>query len=1037
MIDRKYVLRIDCLEKVCGWTVSALLLVSLVQVAHGQANAGSQAPPSETPTASTNVDEVSLDLIVHDKRHKQILDLKPEDLAVTDNGVPVTLKGLHLVRGESNSDHTVTMVFDRFNGTTAKNAQNVAEKILKALPGKGYSFAVMDFSGRLRLIQSFTEDRDTIRQAVKVETDSSAVDNAPVVQLTFTNLAVNRGPEIRDPRTVRAEQAEKNLIAIVRTGADSSGNHVDVQARARCQMLLSALEGAQQIHQDQHAAPQLAGLLSIARSQQKLGSRKALIYFTQNMQMDSASKEMLNTIAGAANQAGVTIYVVDMDAMDVGGKYQIDSAIGAQNVAFSPAPQAVPGSGGRATQVPTEQAGPGGPTTTVGMAIDWTRQSDPHPFTEIKSPMADLAKNTGGAYLSAQDSIKKPLEQMVDDLTTYYQASYIPPIVEYDGSFRTIATKPLRNGLDIKTKTGYFAVASAADGSIRPFEVPLLKVLSLPQLPSDVKFQAKVLQFGELPDGNTSAVAVEVPLSELLVKKDARTGLFSAHVSIVAQIEDNSGKVVEHFSEDIAKRGALESVDNNEMEAITLQRHFVAIPGRYTLEAAVLDQLGEKFGAQRIPFEIPSVQNTPSLSEIVLVRKVDPFQEDDDLQEPMRYEKERITPNLSGDIPKTGKSISLFFIVHPDPKSKEPVTLQMSAGRNGRPGKLMPLPLHLENGSGTAPYLANFKSGLPPGDYEVQASITQGGKTAVRSLSFTVEGGDSSKEETAKASSPGPRGGSDGGVSAGLTNTGEGSTAGIGQLAITPMTNPVPAPSPEEIQALIAEARSRAVGYADSLPNFMCVEVTNRSYDPTGNGRWKHRDTIAELLRYRDKDETHTMLELNGKSSTVDRSAMANKNGAFSAGELGGVLSSVFSSKATADFQWMETDTLGTGTVQVFSYRVAQSNSSFSVVGMNDRQVIVAFHGIVYIDVATRNVRRISMIADDLPRDFPTQSTSITVDYGYVSINSHDYLMPLAAEMRLRQGRHVDILNTIEFRDYRRFGSNVRMVGGFTPVEKP
>jgi hypothetical protein len=164
---------------------------------------------------------------------------------------------------------------------------------------------------------------------------------------------------------------------------------------------------------------------------------------------------------------------------------------------------------------------------------------------------------------------------------------------------------------------------------------------------------------------------------------------------------------------------------------------------------------------------------------------------------------------------------------------------------------------------------------------------------------------------------------------------------------------------------------------------------------------------------------------------------MANKNGAFSAGELGGVLSSVFSPKATADFQWMETDTLGTGTVQVFSYRVAQSNSSFSVVGMNDRQVIVAFHGIVYIDVATRNVRRVSMIADDLPRDFPTQSTSITVDYGYVSINSHDYLMPLAAEMRLRQGRREDILNTIEFRDYRRFGSNVRMVGGFTPVEKP
>jgi len=147
-------------------------------------------------------------------------------------------------------------------------------------------------------------------------------------------------------------------------------------------------------------------------------------------------------------------------------------------------------------------------------------------------------------------------------------------------------------------------------------------------------------------------------------------------------------------------------------------------------------------------------------------------------------------------------------------------------------------------------------------------------------------------------------------------------------------------------------------------------------------------------------------------------------------------LTSVFAPKSKTEFEWKETDALGNGTVQVFSYHVAQRNSVFSVVGMNDREVMVGFHGLVFIDSATRNVRRISMIADDLPRDFPTHYTSITVDYDYVAINSHDYLMPVSAQMRLRQGRHDDILNTIEFRDYRRFGSNVKIVGGFTPVDK-
>lgn len=1014
-----------------GWAIAFLLLIWLVPSAQGQtapATAAPPAAPAQATPAVGNVDDVSLDMIVHDKKHKAIADLKPEDVAVTDNDVPVKLKDLHLVKGDSVTDHTVTMVFDRFGGTTAKNAQNIADKILKVLPSKGYSFALLDFAGRLRLIQSFTDDRDTIRDALKVETDTSIEAKTPVIELTYGNGSISRPAEKDDPAQIKARQAEKDLITIAQTGADSSGKHVDVKERARTQTLLNALEGARQIQQDRHTLPQLAGLLSLVRSQQKLSSRKALIYFTENVQMDSAAKEMLQTITGAANQAGVSVYVVDMDALDVGGKYQVDNAIGAQGVAFNPAPQPVAGSGGRAMQTPSQEVGPGGPSSTVGMAVDWLRQSDPHPFTQIKSPMAEMAANTGGAYMDAQDSIRKPLQQMVDDLTTYYQTSYVPPIQEYDGSYRTIAAKPLRAGLNIKTKTGYFAVASNVSGAVHPFEAPLLKILSLPQLPADLKFNAAILQFGDLPDGNTSTVAVEVPISLLQTKEDTRTGLFSAHVAIVAQIKDSNGTVVEHFSEDIAKRGALESLEKGDADAVMLQRHFTTIPGKYMLEVAAVDQYGEKAGAQRIPFEIPPAAATPSLSDIVLVRKVDAFHEEDDPVEPLRYENGKIMPNIAGDVPEHAKSVSLFFILHPDPNSKEPVTLQISAGRNGRPGKLMPLPLVLKNPGATVPYLASFKSGLAPGDYEVKAAISQGGRTSLRSLSFTVEGSGepkSSSDEHADAA-----------AAAGGTSAGEPGAPANGLLAITAITNPVPPPSPEEDQQLIADARSHAVSYADSLPNFLCVEVTNRSYDPTGSGRWKHRDTIAELLRYHDKTETHTMLEVDGKPSSVDREAMSDKKGALSAGELGGVLSAVFSPSAKADFQWKETDSLGTGTVQVFNYSVAQDNSVFSVVGMNDKQVMVAFHGQVFIDGNTRKVRRISMIADDLPKDFPTHYTSLTVDYDYVAINTHDYLMPVSAEMRLRQGRHEDILNTIEFRDYRRFGSNVKIVGGFTPVEK-
>ena len=104
----------------------------------------------------------------------------------------------------------------------------------------------------------------------------------------------------------------------------------------------------------------------------------------------------------------------------------------------------------------------------------------------------------------------------------------------------------------------------------------------------------------------------------------------------------------------------------------------------------------------------------------------------------MRYEKGKITPNLVGLIPAGTKNVSLFFILHPDPKSSEPVTLtEMEASRNGHPGRRAPLPLKLNSAENAVPYLASFKgSALAPGAYEVKAMMTRR-KTASQELSFT------------------------------------------------------------------------------------------------------------------------------------------------------------------------------------------------------------------------------------------------------------------------------------------------------------
>jgi VWFA-related protein len=1014
-----------------GW-LATLFLILFASFAGGQTAPEAQSAPAtetseQTPTINANVDEVSLNIVVRDKKHNLILDLKPEDIAVTDNGAPVKLTGVHLVHADAatSTGNLITLVFDTFRGVGAKNIRDIADKVLALLPAKGYSFAVLDFTNRLRLIQGFTEDRQAVQNAVHIDTESQAIILSSTLSL---DLNIVNDKQTDAAKTKAASQAEKNLIATAQTGVDLSGHHVDLKERAQARALLAALQDAQAITLAQHTQMNLAGLLALVKSQQSIGDRKALIYFTANQQLNPAAKEMLKTITAAATRAGVSLYIVDMDAMGNSSQYQEPNALlnapppyNGTPISTSPMTSVIPSHQEAATPIagdPSSSGAQWGPKQDIAVMTDFMRSSGEdrtNPFADTKNPLAGMAKASGGAYIDALNKTKRPLLQMVEDLTTYYQATYVPPFKDYDGKFRTIAVKPLRPSLNIQTRPGYYAVAPGAEAGTRPFEAPLLKALAAPELPSDVKFHASVLRFGDLPDGNASTLAVEVPLSSLETKANLPANPPAAHVSIVAQIKDESGVVVEHHAEDMTRSGVAETLAQDPSAVISLEWHFITAPGKYTMEAAVLDQNSGKAGAQRSSFEIKDLSSGVSLSDMVLVRKLERAHgEDEDPFEPLRYEHKKVTPNIAAELPANSRDVQVFFLLHSDSTSKESTKLEMELVHNGKAGKRIPL-LQTDGMHQAIPYLASLGSGaLPPGEYQVKAYLTQGGKTAEQSQTFTVAG------------TAGPEADHDDwlGIAGAVVGTDAetplpgASPIAPQRIAITPLPNPAGALSSDDARQLIEAARLRALDYNDVLPNFACTEVTSRSIDANGDGRWKLRDTFIESLHYSDKTETRTMQEVNGRTTSVDRDSM---KGVLSAGEFGGILQAVFRNESKADFQWKETDSLNGAAVQAFNYRVDRGSSMFSVTGLNGKQLIVGFHGQVFIDSATRRARRITLIADDLPADFPTHATSIAVNYDYVSINGLKYLMPVSAELRLKQGHRELVMNTMAFKDYNRF----------------
>ena len=938
---------------------------------------GGQALQTETGPAGGSAvadDAVLLDLVGHDKRGKSVVDLKPEELAVSDDGDPVKLSSLRLVSGGQQNVHLITLVFDRPSAergldqqsspTMMKDERDAAAKILKMTPQNGFAFSVFSIERRLRLQRGFTRDRNALIQAINVATE----------------------PE-KPGGDGSANTTEKELISVALTGAGTSGNKATPRERILAQALYGALKRSGPIAQDQHVRPSLAGLLALTQSQQEIGQRKAIIYFSsiQDKQIDSHARAAIESIIGTANQAGISIYVVDMNSIN---------GSGSQMVMMS--------------SIPVEPGYTGSPQSQ-GLAQRRTEE-DLHKADVVD--MLHLSEQTGGSYISG-DRLMRSVEQLIGDMTTYYEASYLPPVKEYDGRFRPVEVKPLRVGLKIRTQTGYLALPPRAEDGSRPqpFEIPLSKLLKQTPLPAELGFRAAVLTMGDHPQSEASTLAIEVPLTNLDLRKDSNTPTYTAHLSMVANIRDQAGALVDHFSADTPERVTLSNPEMKSTEVISLHRHFAAPPGAYVLEAAILDFNSGKAGAQRIPFEIPKESGTPSLSKIVLVRRTDPLGAEEDANEPLRQGSNRVTPNLSGALPPGVTDVSVFFAAHTDPQAAEKAKMEIQVLRDGKPLGGAPMSAQQISGKEYVSYLSAFSINPPKdGTYQVKVLLTQGGKTAEADTSFTMTDAEAAETDSAADSSD-------------LGNA----TRPVGPLMITFPTNPIQRPGPDELKSMIADATRFAMDYRDSLPNFMCQQVTDRSVSLDGAKTWRHKDKITGLLTYLDHVEDWSFLETerDGHKSHVDEET---EKGISSAGVFGSVISGLFRPSSKAEIEWKETGVLGDGTVQVFSYRVAQENSNLNLRVGPMEVITVGYHGLVYIDSATHSVRRITEVADGVPKKYPIHATSVSADYDYVSIGGHDYLMPVGAQVILKKGHHETDLNEIGFRDFHRFGSTTKIL---------
>jgi len=194
------------------------------------------------------------------------------------------------------------------------------------------------------------------------------------------------------------------------------------------------------------------------------------------------------------------------------------------------------------------------------------------------------------------------------------------------------------------------------------------------------------------------------------------------------------------------------------------------------------------------------------------------------------------------------------------------------------------------------------------------------------------------------------------------------------------------------------------------LPNFLCEQTEQRFRSDSKQRKWKHDGLVAAEVGYsRDRGETYSHLTVNGRQVPIPPSISKHSDllqylfslgygGWWQLGEFGGDLIFVFRPSSHATFKRRSEDTLASGTLLVFDFRVNSVNSSYTL-HSEGATIHPGIEGSLWIDKSTSQLARIELHATEIAKNSPVRSFERNTTYDLVSIvDAGQFLLPVASE---------------------------------------
>jgi hypothetical protein len=332
--------------------------------------------------------------------------------------------------------------------------------------------------------------------------------------------------------------------------------------------------------------------------------------------------------------------------------------------------------------------------------------------------MSELASSTGAFPLMGNQRLVDTAKQLLTEVLTFgtVNCSNFDDTVGM-GPRQIRFVLPAANHRNVRLRSSYYVSPASSKRLYFAFENRLARQIERGPRAGGIGIATSTFRLtgGYKPE---FLLGLEVPTNELALQPSQAGDVHRMRFSYLAVLRDASRNTVDKWSIQMPVEVPNAKVAAVREGYVSFQEVIPLRPGKYLLEAAIFDQIGNRFGVSNQALEVKE-HPTIGMSELSLVRRLDVEERGSRV---LRHGSYRVIPWMTSRISRASMGSALLFLRVSDELSKR--ELKVRVRRNGQDVKVERINFEKVASLSDQSLLIQVEvKDWPPGEYQFEVSV--------------------------------------------------------------------------------------------------------------------------------------------------------------------------------------------------------------------------------------------------------------------------------------------------------------------------